>query len=98
MDAKSLSFETAWPVTAKMTDTDLASSFMECVLASCTVQQSKGQNTRSVPASDPEEAERKLEPLAKSVQQPPITSTKIEVEIILANFSAGTGTHVERIL
>lgn len=95
---KSRSFETALLGTAKVTETDLASSFMERALAASTVQEAEDKTTESALGIGPKDVKRKAEPSAKSVVQPPITVTKSEVERILGDLSVRTEAGIEHIV
>lgn len=94
--AKSLSFETALLRSTKVTKTKLVQSFMERVLTAFPIQQAKDKTAESAPRTDPDDADRKPEPLSKYVVQPAIIATKSNFEHILAHLSVVTEADVER--
>lgn len=94
---KSPSFETAVPGTAKMTETGLASSFMERVLVVSKLQQANDYSAESALGTDFEDVECKLEPLARSKVQLPITGTRSKVERMLPRLGVVTEANVGRI-
>lgn len=91
------SFEIALPGTTEMTEIDLASSFMQRVLAASTIQPAKDETVESVPGNDHEDVERKSGQSENSAVQQPTVATKSEIERILADPGVVTVADVERI-